>query len=86
MTRVLEDKYSAAATQQLLAKASFIDPRYRDGNPGDDVEDALLEEMLAVRRQKSGTMTRMEMVPCSPVPRRLEMEKEQVHHLRLPKK
>lgn len=68
-----------------MAKASFIDPRYRDGNAGDDVEDALLEEMLAVRRQKSGAMARMEMVPCSLVPGRLEMEKEQVHHLRLPK-
>lgn len=44
----LKDKYSAPATQQLLAKASFIDPRYKDINPRDDVKDALLEEMLAM--------------------------------------
>ncbi len=48
MVSVMEDKYSAPATQQLLAKATFIDPRYRDINPGDDFKDALLEEMLAV--------------------------------------
>lgn len=46
MVQVLESKYSAPATQQLLAKASFIDPRYRDINTDDDVKDALLEEML----------------------------------------
>ncbi len=48
MVSVMEDKYSAPATQQLLAKATFIDPRYRDINPGDDVKDVLLEEMLAM--------------------------------------
>ncbi|KAL6476632.1 hypothetical protein MHYP_G00151310 [Metynnis hypsauchen] len=48
MTGVLEDKYNAPATQQLLAKASFAHPRYKDINPVDDVKDALLEEMLAV--------------------------------------
>ncbi len=48
MVSVMEDKYSAPATQQLLAKATFIDPRYRDINPRDDVKDVLLEEMLAM--------------------------------------
>ncbi len=48
MVSVMEDKYSAPATQQLLAKATFIDPRYRDINPGDDFKDVLLEEMLAM--------------------------------------
>lgn len=33
MTTALEDKYSALATHQLLAEASLLDPRYRDGNP-----------------------------------------------------
>lgn len=42
MVRVMEDKYSAPATQQLLAKATLIDPRYRDINPGDDDKDAPL--------------------------------------------
>ncbi|XP_016105541.1 zinc finger BED domain-containing protein 1-like [Sinocyclocheilus grahami] len=49
----MEDKYSAPATQQLLAKATLIDPRYRDINPGDDVKDVLLEEMLAMPDERS---------------------------------
>ncbi|XDV32938.1 hypothetical protein PO909_003585 [Leuciscus waleckii] len=52
MVGVLKDKYSAPATQQLLAKASFIDPRHKDINPGDDVKDALLEEMLAMPEER----------------------------------
>lgn len=48
MVSVMEDKYSAPATQQLLAKATFIDPRYRDINPGDDVKDVLLEVIWCV--------------------------------------
>lgn len=52
MVGVLKDKYSAPATQQLLAKASFIDPRHKDINPGDDVKDALLEEMLAIPEER----------------------------------
>ncbi|XP_076876677.1 E3 SUMO-protein ligase ZBED1-like [Brachyhypopomus gauderio] len=47
MTGVLEEKYSAPATQVLLAKASFVDPRHKDSN-SDDIKDKLLEEMLAV--------------------------------------
>ncbi|KAL6481122.1 hypothetical protein MHYP_G00092020 [Metynnis hypsauchen] len=52
MTGVLEDKYNAPATQRLLAKASFVDPRYKDINPVDDVKDALLKEMLAVPEER----------------------------------
>ncbi|KAG9268298.1 zinc finger BED domain-containing protein 1-like [Astyanax mexicanus] len=47
MTAVLEEKYSAPATQGLLAKASFVDPRHKHGN-SDDIKDEMLEEMLAV--------------------------------------
>ncbi|KAL7841435.1 hypothetical protein SRHO_G00251260 [Serrasalmus rhombeus] len=52
MTGVLEDKYNAPATQRLLAKASFVDPRYKDINRVDDVKDALLGEMLAVPEER----------------------------------
>ncbi|XP_026083928.1 zinc finger BED domain-containing protein 1-like [Carassius auratus] len=52
MVGVLKDKYSAPATQQLLAKASFIDPRHKDINPRDDVKEALLEEMLAMPEER----------------------------------
>ncbi|KAL7880632.1 hypothetical protein SRHO_G00028860 [Serrasalmus rhombeus] len=43
---------SPGATQRLLAKASFVDPRYKDINPVDHVKDTLLEEMLAVPEER----------------------------------
>uniref|UniRef100_A0A3P9LVT4 BED-type domain-containing protein n=1 Tax=Oryzias latipes TaxID=8090 RepID=A0A3P9LVT4_ORYLA len=53
MIEVLKDKYSAPGSQQLLAKASFIDPRHKaDINPQHDTKDALLEEMLAMPEER----------------------------------
>ncbi|KAJ8375724.1 hypothetical protein SKAU_G00063040 [Synaphobranchus kaupii] len=46
---VLEDKYSAQALKELLAKSSILDPRYR-GNGEDDLEEIkeeLFLEMVA---------------------------------------
>ncbi|KAK9976587.1 hypothetical protein ABG768_021792 [Culter alburnus] len=56
MSSVLEDKYSAPATQELLAKSSFLDPRYR-GNGGDGLEetkDALRGEIVSADEGNGG--------------------------------
>lgn len=48
MSDVLTQKYNDPAIQQLLAKAAFVDPRYRDSIPVEELKDVLLEEMLAL--------------------------------------
>lgn len=56
MSSVLEDKYSAPTTQELLAKSSFLDPRYR-GNGGDGLEetrDALRGEIVSADEGNGG--------------------------------
>lgn len=83
MVSVMEDKYSAPATQQLLAKAthSLIQ------DTGTSTPEMTLK-MCSWRRcwqcPMSSVMAGMEKVPC--VPRRLEREKKEVHHLLLQKK
>lgn len=39
MTEVLEKKYSALLTQKLLKKASFLDPRYKNSTPSEEMRD-----------------------------------------------
>lgn len=52
MTAVLTDKYRAPRIQQLLAKAAFIDPRYKDididigEDIGEEFKDELIQEMI----------------------------------------
>jgi len=54
MTEVLEKKYSAPSTQKLLEKASFLDPRYKNSTPSEELRDALLEEMMEIPEQDDG--------------------------------
>ncbi len=56
MCRVLTEKYSPSEIQNLLTKATILDPRYRgtmeDAEVLDDVKEKLLQELLGMNREE----------------------------------
>lgn len=54
MTAVLTDKYRAPRIQQLLAKAAFIDPRYKDIDITEEFKDELVQEMMDLHEEHHG--------------------------------
>lgn len=56
MYRVLTEKYSPSEIQNLLTKATILDPRYRgtmeDAEVLDDVKEKLLQELLDMNTEE----------------------------------
>ncbi|KAJ8001197.1 hypothetical protein DPEC_G00188790 [Dallia pectoralis] len=56
MCKVLQEKYSPSEIQNLLTKASILDPRYRgtmeDAEVLDDVKEKLLQELLDMNEEE----------------------------------
>ncbi len=56
MCRVLAEKYRPSEIQNLLTKATILDPRYRgtmeDAEVLDDLKEKLLQELLDMNREE----------------------------------